>query len=241
MDAVSNSFFRLGLEEASKLVDEVNFAKGNGLVPVVVQDLATGQVLMQAFMDKEALLKTLTTGLMHYWSRSRGKLWLKGETSGHYQYVKEVYLDCDRDALLFKVVQVGVCCHEGFYTCFHNKVEAKVKEEVAKGPAILAEVFEVIKDRLRSPKPTSYVSSLASAGVNAVSRKVGEEALELVLAAKDNAKEEVVKEAADLLFHSLVLLAVLGVDLDEVFRELEARRRAGRLKEASGKPSPAPS
>lgn len=113
---------KLSFEEASRVAERVDFSKMGGLVPVVVQDAGTGAVLMQAFMDREALIKTLTTGYMHYWSRSRRKLWMKGETSGNTQAVREAWLDCDGDALLFKVAQRGLCCHEGFYTCFHNEI-----------------------------------------------------------------------------------------------------------------------
>lgn len=124
---------KLSLEEASRVAERVDFSKMGGLVPVVVQDAATGSVLMQAFMDREALIKTLTTGYMHYWSRSRRRLWMKGESSGSTQAVEEAWLDCDGDALLFKVVQRGQCCHEGFYTCFHNEVPSLLAS--AQGPS----------------------------------------------------------------------------------------------------------
>jgi len=226
---------KLSLDEALKVANEVNFSKGGGLVPVVVQDAFTKEVLMQAYMDREALIKTLTTGLMHYWSRSRGRLWLKGESSGHYQRVLEFYLDCDKDALLFKVEQVGVCCHEGFYTCFHNRASPKAEMSPTSGPAIMAEVFEVVKDRIRNPKPGSYVSSLTSRGVNAVAKKVGEELVELLLAAKEGDKRGLAYEAADLLFHVMVLLASMGVELSEVLEELRSRRAKGLAKELYAK------
>ena len=223
---MSMSRSKLSLEEALKLAERLNFDKLDGLLPVVVQDLHTGDVLMQAFMDREALIKTLTTGLMHYWSRSRGRLWLKGETSGHYQRVVEAYADCDWDSLLFRVEQVGVCCHEGFHSCFHNMVLPRLEVLHAGGPAILSEVYEVVKDRLRRPRPGSYVASLASRGLEAVASKVVEEAMELASAVKEGGRREVVHEAADLLFHVLVLLAVSGkAELNEVFEELRARRR----------------
>jgi len=224
---------KLSVEEASRLADRVDFSKLNGLAPVVVQDAHTGEVLMQAFMDREALVKTLTTGHMHYWSRSRRRLWMKGETSGHVQVVEEAWLDCDGDALLFKVAQRGVCCHEGFYTCFHYPLASPSRAEPARGVAVLSEVFNVVKERVESPRPGSYVSLLAAGGVDAAAKKLGEECVELLLAAKDGRREEVVKEAADLLFHCLVLLGVVGVELDEVLDELRARR-AARMAEGGG-------
>lgn len=206
----------------------MDFSKLQGLVPAIAQDRATGAVLMQAFMDREALIRTLTTGLAHYWSRSRGRLWMKGEESGHVQVVREVWADCDYDSLLLKVDQRGVSCHEGFYTCFHNRLAPSGSAEPAPGPAILSEVFAVVKERLRSPRPGSYVASLARGGVEEVIKKVGEECLELALAAKGGARGEVAREAADLIFHCLVLLAIVGVELDEVLEELRARRAGQR-------------
>lgn len=222
---------KLSLEEARRAVERVDFSKLNGLVPAIAQDSATGAVLMQAFVNEEALVKTLTTGYAHYWSRSRRRLWMKGEESGNVQVVEEVWADCDYDSLLFKVAQRGVSCHEGFYTCFHNRLAPSALTEPASGPAVLAEVFSVVKERLRRPRPESYVASLAKGGVDAVARKVGEECLELILAAKGGAREEVIREAADLIFHCLVLLAALGVELDEVLDEVRGRRAAGMARE----------
>lgn len=224
---MSGGTLRLSREEAERVAERVDFSKLHGLVPAIVQDRATGAVLMQAFMDREALVRTLTTGLAHYWSRSRGRLWMKGEESGHVQVVREAWADCDYDSILLRVDQRGVSCHEGFYTCFHNRLAPPGPAEPASGPAVLSEVFSVIKERLRSPRPGSYVASLARGGLEGVLKKVGEECLELALAAKEGAKEEAVREAADLIFHCLVLLAVVGVEFDDVLEELRARR-AGR-------------
>ncbi len=218
--------------EPKEVLGKLNFEKGGGLIPAVVQDIKTKEVLMLGYMNKEALEKTLTTGFMHYYSRSRGKLWMKGEESGHYQMVHEAYYDCDGDTLLFKVEQVEACCHEGYYTCFHNKIISDAQfnrifnpDEVYGKAKILDEVFGVIKNRIENPKNDSYVSSLVKQGTNAVTRKVGEEALELILATKDHAKEEVINEAADLLFHTLILLAEEKIELEEIYKTLKERRR----------------
>lgn len=218
--------------ELEEILEKLDLEKGGGMIPAVVQDAKTKEVLMLGYMNREALEKTLTTGLMHYYSRSRKKLWMKGEESGHYQIVREAYYDCDGDTLLFKVEQVEACCHEGYYTCFHNKIISDVQfsrifnpDEVYGKAKILDEIFNVIKDRIERPKEGSYVSNLVKQGINAVTRKVGEEALELVLAAKDHAKEEIINEAADLLFHTLILLAKEKVELEEVYATLRKRRR----------------
>jgi phosphoribosyl-ATP pyrophosphohydrolase/phosphoribosyl-AMP cyclohydrolase len=209
-----------GIED---LIERVDFEKMGGLVPVVVQDFDTGEVLMQAFMNKEALKLTLETGLMHYWSRTRGRIWMKGEESGHTQSVISARLDCDGDAILFAVRQKGVCCHTGEGSCFHRPL---VDGPAGVGAKILGEVFQVIKGRIEAPRPGSYVSGLASKGENAILKKLGEEAAELVIAAKEG--EGIIHEAADLLFHLMVLLAFKGVGLEGVYAELERRRRGRR-------------
>ncbi|MBS7287893.1 MAG: bifunctional phosphoribosyl-AMP cyclohydrolase/phosphoribosyl-ATP diphosphatase HisIE [Candidatus Freyarchaeota archaeon] len=219
--------------ELKEILERLDFRKGGGIIPAVVQDDKTKEVLMLGYMNREALEKTLATGFMHYYSRSKGKLWMKGEESGHYQLVREAYYDCDGDTLLFKVEQVEACCHEGYYTCFHNKIISDARfdrsfnpDEVYGNAKILGEIFKVVKERMEKPKEDSYVSNLAKQGTNAVARKVGEEALELILAAKDHAKEEIISEAADLLFHTLVLLAKEKIELEEVYATLKKRRKA---------------
>ncbi len=214
-----------------EIIKNLDFEKGGGLIPVVTQDFETKEVLMLGYMNKEALEKTLTTGYMHYYSRSRRKIWMKGEESGHYQIVQEAYYDCDGDTLLFKVKQVNACCHEGYYTCFHNKIITDRQfdrlfnpEEVYGKARILDEVFQVIKNRIEKPKENSYVSNLVKQGASAVIRKVGEEALELILAAKDHIREEIISEASDLIFHILVLLAKEGIELEEIYATLKERR-----------------
>jgi phosphoribosyl-ATP pyrophosphohydrolase/phosphoribosyl-AMP cyclohydrolase len=211
-------------KEVENFVKKVDFGKADGLVPVVIQDASNDKVLMQAFMDEEALRLTLTNGKMHFWSRSHGRIWLKGEESGHYSLLQNAILDCDNDAILFKVQQIGAVCHTGRETCFHKQVVAE--EERVVDAKIVERIFEVIMDRIRNPTERSYVSQLTGKGEDAVLQKIGEETVELILAAKDNRPEEIVHEAADMLFHVLVLFAQKGLELRGIFKELENRHQA---------------
>jgi len=205
-------------------IKKVNFEKAQGLVPVVVQDASNEKVLMQAFMNVEALRLTLASGRIHFWSRGRGRIWLKGEESGHYSLLQNAILDCDDDAILLKVQQIGAICHTGQETCFHKPI---VREEKRKVDARIVErIFEVILDRTRNHIEKSYVSRLKCRGENSVLQKIGEETVELILATKDKRPEEIVHEASDVLFHILVLFAQKGLKLTEIFEELERRHRA---------------
>lgn len=206
----------------------------HGLIPVIIQDVQTNEVLMMAYMDKESLARTLATGTTWFYSRSRRKLWQKGETSGHYQYVKEVYYDCDADTLLCKVEQVGEACHEGYKSCFHydltdgQPVATQTADPAAiydTGPAILNELFKVITDRKANPQEGSYTTYLFSKGQDKILKKVGEEAAETIIASKNDCKEEVVYEMADLWYHCLVLLANHGFEPKDIFAELAKRRK----------------
>jgi phosphoribosyl-ATP pyrophosphohydrolase/phosphoribosyl-AMP cyclohydrolase len=209
--------------EVEKFIEKVNFEKMNGLVPVVVQDASNDKVLMQAFMNKEALQLTLTKGKMHYWSRTRKRIWLKGEESGHHSLLQNAILDCDNDAILFKVQQIGACCHTGQETCFHNPIIAE--KELTVDARILERIFEVVVDRTKNPTEKSYVSKLQRKGEDAVLQKIGEETTELVLAVKANQSEEIVHEATDILFFILVLFAQKNLKLQEIFKELEHRHQ----------------
>ncbi len=194
----------------------------NGLVPVVVQDAETEHVLMVAYMNKEAYEKTEETGIMTYFSRSRQSLWVKGETSGHYQYVKELYADCDMDTILAKVKQIGPACHTGSYSCFFNEILKK--DNPAKNPAkVFSDVFSVILDRRENPKDGSYTNYLFDKGLDKILKKVGEEATEIVIAAKNPDKEEVKYEMADFLYHMMVLMAECGLDWGDITEELVKR------------------
>lgn len=194
----------------------------DGLIPVIVQDYKTKEVLMLAYMNEEAYSKTLHTGTMHYFSRSRQSLWLKGETSGHYQYVKALSYDCDNDTLLAKVDQVGAACHTGSYSCFFNDVISQDYEE--KNPLeVLNDVYEVIMDRKVHPKEGSYTNYLFDKGVDKILKKVGEECTEIVIAAKNPNPNEIKYEISDFLYHVMVLMAEKGVTWDEIMTELANR------------------
>ena len=214
---------QLSKPEIDEFVKQVDFRKASGLVPVVVQDASNDKVLMQAFMNEEALRLTLTSGRMHFWSRSRGRIWLKGEESGHHALLQNAFLDCDNDAVLFKVQQIGAVCHTGQETCFNKPIVPE--QESVVDAKIVEKIFEVIADRIRNPAKESYVSSLTAKGEDAVLQKIGEEACELVLAAKGNRSEEITHEATDVLFHILVLFAQKGFKLQGIFDELERRHR----------------
>ena len=194
----------------------------DGLIPVICQDAVTSQVLMLAYMNREAYEKTVREGIMTYYSRSRKCLWRKGDTSGHYQYVKSLDSDCDSDALLAKVVQIGNACHTGAYSCFFNEI---IRKEGGKtNPyTILEDVMKVILDRKENPKEGSYTNYLFDKGLDKILKKVGEEATEIVIAAKNPEPEESKYEIADFLYHVMVLMAVKGLTWDDVMEELANR------------------
>ena len=213
----------------------------NGLVPAVVQEAGTGEVLMVAWMNAEAIERTLATGLTHFWSRSRRALWQKGETSGHRQHVEAVYADCDGDTLLIVAHQAGAACHTGSRTCFFTRVarpaEAEGSREAAAGagPGIIDAIDRVIQSRRAAPREGSYISGLLAGGDPRIARKVGEEAAEVMVAALAEGSERLVAEVADLWFHTLVLLGARGLSARHVFAELERRHRpAGELPSRDG-------
>ena len=192
-----------------------------GLVPVIAQDILTGEVVMQAYMNAEALKLTLETGKATYFSRSRQSLWVKGETSGNTQEVVGVYLDCDGDSVLLKVKQKGVACHTGEYTCFHNALKAGGS---LTGAAAVTFDYNTIVDRVKNPVDGSYTNYLFEKGVDKMCKKVGEEAAEVIIAAKNGSHDEVLYESADLVYHLLVVMANAGVTPEELYAELESRR-----------------
>ena len=194
----------------------------DGLLPVVVQDYKNNDVLMMAYMNEEAFNKTMNTGCMTYYSRSREELWVKGETSGHYQYVKKLSIDCDKDTLLAKVKQIGAACHTGNRTCFYTDIANKKFEET--NPSIvLNRVFNIIMDRKENPKVGSYTNYLFEKGIDKILKKCGEEATEIVIAAKNPDSEELKYEIADFLYHMMVLMAECGLDWDDITQELANR------------------
>jgi phosphoribosyl-ATP pyrophosphohydrolase/phosphoribosyl-AMP cyclohydrolase len=199
-----------------------------GLIPAVVQETETGEVLMVAWMDREALQATQNIGASHFHSRSRQSLWRKGETSGHVQHVDGIYADCDRDTLLVQVHQQGVACHTGARTCFFTRLAdggpAPAQHGNA-GPAVLEVLERVLESRKAEPPPGSYVAALFEKGETHICRKIGEEAIEVVTAALGGEGDQrLVSEVADLWFHSMVLLAGRGIPLRRVFAELDRRR-----------------
>ena len=199
---------------------EVKF-NSHGLVPAIAQDARTGKVLMQAYMNKEAYDLTLETGYAHYYSRSRQKLWKKGETSGNVQKIVRVSLDCDGDSVLLQVEQTGVACHTGEYSCFFNTVQEK--ERIANS-SLLYELYDVIADRKINPKEGSYTNYLFEKGIDKILKKVGEENAEVIIASKNPGTDELRYEAADLIYHLLVLMNEKGLSLTELFTELQSRR-----------------
>ena len=193
-----------------------------GLVPAIIQDYLDGTVLMMAWMNQESLQKTLETGETWFWSRSRQQFWHKGETSGHIQKVQSIRYDCDSDALLVGVEQLGdVACHTGERSCFHQ-----VDGTVTPPPGdSLSQVYEVICDRRDHPNESSYTCKLLAGGDNKILKKIGEESAEVVMACKDDDADGIAGEVADLFYHTLVALAHHKVDLKAVYRKLQERRK----------------
>lgn len=195
----------------------------DGMVPVVVQDYRTLEVLMVAYMNEEAYRQTIASGRMTYFSRSRNELWLKGETSGHYQYVKSLTADCDLDTILAKVSQVGAACHTGARSCFFHEIARKDYEASENPLQVFEDVLNVIKDRKVHPKEGSYTNYLFDKGIDKILKKLGEEATEIVIAAKNPNANEVKYEMSDFLYHMMVLMVEKDVSWEEIIRELANR------------------
>ncbi len=192
---------------------KIDFAKGNGLVPVIIQDQITLQVLMLGYMNEEAFLKTKTEKKVTFFSRTKNRLWTKGETSGNFLNVKEIKLDCDQDTLLIKVIPEGATCHKGTTSCFG--------EEDTQG--FLYKLEDIINNRIDNDIEDSYTNKLYKRGINKVVQKVGEEAVELVIEAKDNNEELFKNEAADLLYHYIILLKAKGYKIQDIENVLKRR------------------
>jgi phosphoribosyl-AMP cyclohydrolase / phosphoribosyl-ATP pyrophosphohydrolase len=202
-------------------VDRIQY-DDRGLVPAIIQDYLDGTVLMMAWMSKESLQKTMETGETWFWSRSRQQLWHKGQTSGHIQKVRSLRYDCDSDALLIGVEQIGnIACHTGERSCFHQ-----VDSTIVPPPAdTLSELFATICDRRDRPQESSYTCQLFAGGDNKILKKIGEEAAEVVMACKDDDPDAIASEVADLMYHTLVAIAHHQVDLRSVYRKLQERKR----------------
>ena len=212
------------------------------LIPAIIQDCRTNEVLMLAYMSKESLEKSIQTGTTWFWSREREKLWNKGETSGNIQKIKEIKYDCDGDTLLIKVEQVGNACHTGSRSCFFRSLDIKTKnlEKIdweklnfdytynglsGKSINILYELHSVIESRIKNKSPNSYTYSLHKKGLDEIIKKVGEECIEVILSSKYQKNERAVYEIADLLYHLIVLMVEKKITLEQVFEELKSRRK----------------
>lgn len=198
-----------------------------GLLPAIAQDYITGEVLMLAYMNRQSLKLTVDTGKVHYFSRSRNKLWLKGETSGNFQFLKSLSYDCDGDVILLKVEQQGPACHTGNKTCFYNHVvKASNTDETSKHlAATLQQLYTTVMDRKNNPKEGSYTNYLMDSGIDKILKKVGEETTEVVIAAKNNSQEEISYEMADLFYHLVVLLVERGITFDKITDKLKERHK----------------
>ena len=194
----------------------------DGMVPVIVQDYRTDEVLMLAYMNEEAFETTINIGKMTYYSRSRQELWIKGMTSGHIQYVKSLTADCDYDTILAKVSQIGAACHTGNVSCFFNEIVKK--EYMEKNPLkVLEDVYAIILDRKANPKEGSYTNYLFDKGLDKILKKMGEEASEIIIAAKNPDPEDIKYEISDFMYHMMVLMAEKGVTWEEITQELSQR------------------
>lgn len=196
---------------------DLDFEKGDGLVPAIVQDALTGKVLMLGFMNAEAVEVTKSTGKVTFYSRTKQRLWTKGETSGHFLLLKEMLVDCDQDTLLVKAQPVGPACHTGADTCFNETNQRPL--------AFLEQLTEIIEDRKNNPSDKSYTSGLFAKGINKLAQKVGEEGVEVVIEAMADNRELLLSESADLMFHLMVLLSAKGLSLADVVEILKKRHQ----------------
>ncbi len=245
-DVVFNVFDEETLDLFLKKVD---FSKQGGLVPAVVQDYFSKDILMLAFMNEEALRKSIESGFAHYFSRSRHKLWKKGETSGNIQEIRGIFFDCDSDSILLKVIQKGPACHTGHKTCFYSKInngliktrslENKGKEEnkddTLKNLYSFKLIFDLIKSRKGSDPDKSYVAMLLKSGVEKIGKKLQEESLELILSALEHKRDKVVYEAADLMFFYMVFLVFADIDFFSIIDELKRREGISGLDEKNSR------
>ena len=204
---------------SENLIDAIKWDE-RGLVPAIVQHDLTGQVLMMAYMNQLSLEKTLETGETHFWSRSRGELWHKGGTSGNTQQVKAIHIDCDGDTLLVLVDPAGPACHTGAPTCFYRRLDGDADAEAK---PFLCRLYDLLQDRKLNPKPGSYTTQLIRSGEARILQKVGEEAVEVIVAAQAETDERLIAEAADLMYHLVLLMVMHNLPCDSIDRELRTR------------------
>ena len=232
-------------ENYKEIVNKLEF-NDNGLIPAVLQAVDSREVLMVAYMNQESLKKTLKTGKACFWSRSRQELWLKGETSGNYQEVEEIRIDCDQDTLLVVVKPAGPACHTGKKSCFYRKLDGvqfeeveeieeveeveEVKEKFMEQALFLKVLYDLIQDRNQNRPEASYTTYLFNEGIDKIGKKIGEEAAEVIIAGKNEAKDEIIYESADLIYHLLVVLVLNEVSVEEVIAELESRHEKKKKK-----------
>ncbi|WP_425446399.1 bifunctional phosphoribosyl-AMP cyclohydrolase/phosphoribosyl-ATP diphosphatase HisIE [Dethiothermospora halolimnae] len=203
-------------------IENIKF-NDKGLIPAIIQDYKTKEVLMLGYMNKESLNKTIETKRTWFFSRSRQKLWNKGETSSNYQEVKGIKLDCDSDTLLIKVLQAGVACHRGSYSCFYKDLAKtdSFDKEVESG--LIKKLYKLLIDRKINPKEESYTNYLFEKGIDKILKKVGEETSEVIIGAKNSSKSETVYEISDLVYHVMVLMIEMGITIEDIERELYSR------------------
>lgn len=222
-------------ETGENLIDNLNFDK-KGLIPAVLQNINTKEVLMVAYMNRDSLKKTLESRKACFWSRSRQELWLKGETSGNYQQVKEIRIDCDNDTLLLLVESAGPACHTGENTCFYRDLsgnELKLNEDqdldsdrdFQEKALFLKKLYKLIEDRKNNPVEGSYTNYLFEEGIDKICKKIGEEAAEVIIGSKNGCKGEIVYETGDLIYHLFVLLNNFNIPLEDILNELEKRSK----------------
>ncbi len=225
LNEIKNDLVKKGIE-MNTFTSSISFkdfkTDANGLIPVIVQDYKTEDVLMMAYMNEESFNKTLETGMMTYYSRSRKELWCKGETSGHYQYVKKLMIDCDNDTILAKVRQIGAACHTGNMSCFYRELASKDYDDT-NPRKVFDEVYNIITDRKINPREGSYTNYLFDKGIDKILKKCGEEATEIVIAAKNPDAAELKYEIADFLYHMMVLMVECGLTWEDITRELANR------------------
>ncbi|MDX4025965.1 bifunctional phosphoribosyl-AMP cyclohydrolase/phosphoribosyl-ATP diphosphatase HisIE [Aliarcobacter skirrowii] len=223
-----------------KILEKIEWKKMDDLIPVITQDSSSNEVLMLAYVNKEALELTLKTGFAHYFSRSKQRIWKKGESSNHTQKIVDIFLDCDNDTLLFKVIQDGVACHTGRKSCFFTNIQnEKIVEDVlvdtSKTYSVIDSLYHTIQERKNEDATKSYTAKLLKGDTNSMLKKIVEEAGEFCFAIKDKNKDEAIYEAADITYHILVAMASLNIDPDRVKQELKRRFSISGIEEKNSR------